>query len=78
MKKQNVIYYGGDYNPDQWPESVYAEDIRLLKKAHMNIVTLPVFSWAKLQPSEDGTILPEAIAGLGIKLERQDYTLWIN
>ncbi len=53
MKKQSVIFYGGDYNPDQWPEKIHEEDMRLLKKAHMNIVTLPVFSWAKLQPSED-------------------------
>ncbi|MEI6602862.1 MAG: beta-galactosidase [Clostridia bacterium] len=45
--------YGGDYNPDQWPEETWDEDIRLLKLAHVNVVTLPVFSWAKLQPSEE-------------------------
>lgn len=48
-----VIYYGGDYNPDQWPEDVWQEDMSLFKKAGVNIVTLPVFSWAKLQPQED-------------------------
>jgi len=47
------IMYGGDYNPDQWPEDIWNEDIRLFKLANINIVTLPVFSWAKLQPSED-------------------------
>jgi beta-galactosidase len=47
------MYYGGDYNPDQWPEEVWAEDMRLFKLAGINIVTVPVFSWAKLQPSED-------------------------
>ncbi|MCY9657609.1 beta-galactosidase [Paenibacillus chondroitinus] len=47
------IYYGGDYNPDQWPEEVWQEDMRMFKLAGINIVTLPVFSWAKLQPSED-------------------------
>jgi beta-galactosidase len=46
------IWYGGDYNPDQWPEEIWGEDMRLFKKAGINIVTLPVFSWAKLQPSE--------------------------
>lgn len=48
-----VIYYGGDYNPDQWPEETWQEDMRLFKLAGINIVTLPVFSWAKLQPEED-------------------------
>lgn len=47
------IYYGGDYNPDQWPEEVWQEDMRMFKLAGINIVTLPVFSWAKLQPSEN-------------------------
>lgn len=47
------VMYGGDYNPDQWPEEIWKEDMRLFKKAGINIVTLPVFSWAKLQPNED-------------------------
>ncbi|ANY65309.1 beta-galactosidase [Paenibacillus sp. BIHB 4019] len=47
------IWYGGDYNPDQWPEAIWQEDMRLFKEAGINVVTLPVFSWAKLQPSED-------------------------
>lgn len=47
------VMYGGDYNPDQWPEEIWEEDMRLFKKAGINIVTLPVFSWAKLQPSEE-------------------------
>lgn len=46
------IWYGGDYNPDQWPEEIWQEDMRLFKQAGINIVTLPVFSWAKLQPDE--------------------------
>lgn len=49
----NGILYGGDYNPEQWPEEVWQEDMRLLKKAHINMVTLNVFSWAALQPGED-------------------------
>ncbi len=46
------IFYGGDYNPDQWPREVWDEDIRLFKLAHIDVVTLPVFSWALLQPEE--------------------------
>ena len=48
-----VVFYGGDYNPDQWPEEVWQEDMRLFKLAGINIITLPVFSWARLQPSEE-------------------------
>lgn len=46
------IYYGGDYNPDQWDEATVDEDMRLFKEAGINLVTLPVFSWAKLEPDE--------------------------
>lgn len=44
------ILYGGDYNPEQWPESVWAEDIALMKRAGVNAVSLAIFSWAKLEP----------------------------
>lgn len=47
------IPYGGDYNPEQFTEDIWAEDMRLLKLAHIDILTLNVFSWAALQPSED-------------------------
>lgn len=50
-KKQ--IWFGGDYNPEQWPETVVDEDIRLMKKAGVNIVTLSVFAWGLIEP-EDG------------------------
>ncbi|MFJ4331663.1 beta-galactosidase [Streptomyces sp. NPDC088935] len=44
------ILYGGDYNPEQWSEETWPEDIRLMKAAGVNSVTLGVFSWAKLEP----------------------------
>ena len=52
-KKAPFILYGGDYNPDQWSEEIWKEDMRLFRLANVNLVTLPVFSWAKLQPAED-------------------------
>lgn len=48
-----TLWFGGDYNPDQFPEAVWEDDVRLMKAAHVNVVTVPVFSWAKLQPAED-------------------------
>lgn len=53
LTKLPAVLYGGDYNPDQWPEDVWPEDMRLFRAAGVNTVTLPVFSWAKLQPSEN-------------------------
>lgn len=47
------IWFGGDYNPDQWPEELWNDDVRQMKLQRVNVVTLPVFSWARLQPSED-------------------------
>ena len=47
------IAFGGDYNPEQWDEATWAEDMRLFKLAGIDTVTLNVFSWAALQPSED-------------------------
>ena len=52
MKKAQKIYYGGDYNPDQWDAKTIDEDMRLFNKAGINLLTLPVFSWAKLEPDE--------------------------
>ncbi|WP_315070626.1 beta-galactosidase [uncultured Microbacterium sp.] len=45
------ISFGGDYNPDQWPRSTWEEDVRLMKKAHVDIVSVAIFSWAQLQPT---------------------------
>ncbi|MER5469188.1 beta-galactosidase [Streptomyces sp. NPDC002685] len=44
------ILFGGDYNPEQWPEETWHEDVRLMKEAGVNSVTLGVFSWARLEP----------------------------
>lgn len=52
MKKADRIYYGGDYNPDQWDDRTIDEDMRLFNKAGINLLTLPVFSWSKLEPDE--------------------------
>jgi len=47
--KQIHLFYGGDYYPEQWPESVWLEDMVLMKKAGVNLVTLGVFAWAQLE-----------------------------
>ncbi|WP_207934455.1 beta-galactosidase [Actinomadura sp. KC06] len=47
------IGYGGDYNPEQWPEDVWAEDVRLMAEAGVNLVSLGIFSWARVQPEPE-------------------------
>ena len=46
-----ALGFGGDWNPEQWPSSVWDEDLRLMRQAHVNLVTLGVFSWAYLEPT---------------------------
>lgn len=47
------MLYGADYNPDQWPEEVWDEDVRLMQQAGVNIVSLGIFAWSRIQPAED-------------------------
>ncbi|MFE4945011.1 beta-galactosidase [Streptomyces sp. NPDC056641] len=44
------LAFGGDYNPEQWPEEVWQEDVRLMREAGVNLVSLGIFSWALLEP----------------------------
>ncbi|MDI6942831.1 beta-galactosidase [Microbacterium barkeri] len=47
------ISYGADYNPEQWPREVWDEDVRLMREAGVDVVSVGIFSWAKIQPAED-------------------------
>ncbi|WFE29578.1 beta-galactosidase [Solwaraspora sp. WMMD791] len=44
------IGYGADYNPEQWPRHVWDDDVAAMRAAGVNIVSLAIFSWARLQP----------------------------
>jgi len=46
------VRYGGDYYPEQWPREIWEEDIKLMGEAGVNMVTLGVFAWSMLEPSE--------------------------
>ena len=46
------MLHGGDYNPDQWPEEVWTEDMRLMKLAHCNTMSVGIFAWSRLEPAE--------------------------
>lgn len=44
------LAFGGDYNPEQWGPQVHREDVELMRRARVTLVTLGVFSWAELEP----------------------------
>ncbi|MFD5834591.1 beta-galactosidase [Streptomyces collinus] len=47
------IRYGGDYNPEQWPQEVWDEDHRLFTRAGIDTLTVGVFTWSLTQPAPD-------------------------
>ncbi|NHN33093.1 beta-galactosidase [Paenibacillus agricola] len=51
--KLNKMAYGGDYSPEQWPEEIMTEDMRMFKLAGIDIATVAVFSWSLMQPDEE-------------------------
>lgn len=52
-KKLPKIWYGGDYNPEQWDKEIMNEDLRMFNLSGIDVATLNVFSWALSQPNED-------------------------
>ncbi|WP_285790773.1 beta-galactosidase [Micromonospora sp. NBRC 101691] len=47
------VPFGGDYNPEQWPQDVWKQDYQLFDLARIDTVTLGVFDWALTQPAPD-------------------------
>ncbi len=44
------IVYGGDYNPEQWPEEIWRQDAELMAEAGVNMVCVGIFAWGRLEP----------------------------
>jgi len=49
MLNLGKLHFGGDYNPEQWSKDVWKNDIELMQKAGVNLVSLGIFSWAKIE-----------------------------
>jgi beta-galactosidase len=75
LRDLDGIAYGSDYNPEQWPESSWAQDVRLMAEAGVNLVTVGVFSWSKLQPAPGELTagwldrVLDLLAGAGIRVD---------
>ena len=53
-EKLPKLLHGADYNPEQWlddPE-IFEQDLALMQEAHVNVMAVGIFSWAKLEPEE--------------------------
>ena len=48
----HTMLFGADYNPDQWDRSVWDEDLRLMKELGVNVVSIPILSWAQIEVNE--------------------------
>lgn len=62
------LSYGGDYNPEQWSRDIHVEDIELMQQAGVNALSVGIFSWSWLEPSEgqyDFDWLDEIMDNLG-------------
>ena len=48
------MIHGADYNPDQWQDrpDILKEDMRLMKLAGCNEMSVGIFAWSRLEPQE--------------------------
>ncbi|MFD2765249.1 beta-galactosidase [Micromonospora eburnea] len=51
MRDDGRLCYGGDWNPEQWPAEVWREDVALMRRAGVTLVTVGVFAWSRLEPA---------------------------
>ena len=49
-----TLLHGGDYNPDQWLDrpDILDQDFRLFPLAGVNTVSIGIFAWTRLEPSD--------------------------
>ncbi|XVU30077.1 beta-galactosidase [Actinoplanes sp. CA-054009] len=52
LRTGSRIEYGADYNPEQWPREVWDDDVRAMREAGVTIVSLAIFSWARIEPAD--------------------------
>lgn len=69
LRNYRHFLHGADYNPEQWRKypDILAEDMRLMRLANCNEMTVGVFSWSSIEPTEghfDFSFLDEAIENI--------------
>ncbi|MFB8348562.1 beta-galactosidase [Streptomyces niveus] len=80
--------FGADYNPEQWDRATWQDDVRLMRAAGVNLVSLGIFAWSWVEPRPDAfdfTGLDEVVAllhGAGVAVDLATPTaappLWFS
>ena len=47
-----TILLGAAWYPEQWPESRWPKDLKLMQAAHIHVVRVAEFAWSRLEPRE--------------------------
>jgi beta-galactosidase len=46
------LLLGAAWYPEQWPESHWGQDLRLMEEAHLHVVRVGEFAWSRMEPVE--------------------------
>lgn len=76
--KLPAMMHGADYNPDQWlhDPAILEEDIRLMKLAGCNVMSMGIFAWAALEP-EEGKFTHEWLDDILNRLAANGIYVWL-
>jgi beta-galactosidase len=47
-----ALLLGAAWYPEQWPETRWDEDLRLMEAAHLHVVRIGEFAWSRMEPAE--------------------------
>jgi len=74
----NALLHGADYNPEQWAHQpgIIDDDVAMMKQARCNVMSVGIFSWAKLEP-EEGRYDFAWLDNVLDKLHQQDISVFL-
>src|ERR1700734_549510 len=48
----HALLLGAAWYPEEWAESRWEEDLRLMEAAHITVARVAEFAWSRMEPSE--------------------------
>jgi beta-galactosidase len=52
LANEPALLLGAAWYPEQWPESRWEQDLKLMEEAHIHAVRVAEFAWSTMEPSE--------------------------
>lgn len=52
LEQHDALLLGAAWYPEQWPESRWDEDLRLMEAAHITFARVGEFAWSRMEPVE--------------------------